>query len=171
LFVHVLAAPLWTQAQLEAEITLLQHEPNVVQRQASSRPRLTATDRLLFVWLCRLFPSLRSAITIVQPDTVLRWHRSGFRLYWRRKSRSRGGRPSVPIEVRSLIRRMSVENALWGAPRIHGELLKLGIEVAQSTVAKYMAKRRPGGSGQTWKTFPRNHAAGIGAMDFLVVPS
>ena len=102
---------------------------------------------------------------------MLRWHRSGFRLYWRWKSRSRGGRPKVPIEVRSLIRRMSVENPLWGAPRIHGELLKLGIEVAQSTVAKYMAKRRPGGSGQTWKTFLRNHVAGIGAMDFLVVPT
>ena len=81
-----------------------------------------------------------------------------------------GGRPKVPIEVRGLIRRTSVENPLWGAPRIHGELLKLGIEVAQSTVAKYMAKRRPG-SGQTWKTFLRNHAAGIDAMDFLVVPT
>src|SRR5262249_15498222 len=171
LFVHVLAAPFRTQAQLEAEITVLRHQLNVLRRQTSTRPRLTAADRLLFVWLCRLFPSLRSAITIVQPDTVLRWHRSGFRLYWRWKSRSRGGRPKVPIEVRSLIRRMSVENLLWGAPRIHGELLKLGIEVAQSTVAKYMAKRRPGGSGQTWKTFLRNHAAGIGAMDFLVVPT
>jgi transposase InsO family protein len=170
LLVHVLAAPLRTQAQLEAEITLLRHQLNVLQRQASTRPRLTAADRLLFVWLCRLFPSLRNAITIVQPDTVLRWHRSGFRLYWRWKSRLRGGRPKVPIEVRSLIWRMSVENPLWGAPRIHGELLKLGIEVAQSTVAKYMAKRRPG-SGQTWKTFLRNHAAGIGAMDFLVVPT
>src|SRR5262249_53243757 len=171
LFVHVLAAPFRTQAQLEAEITVLRHQLNVLRRQTSTRPRLTAADRLLFVWLCRLFPSLRSAITIVQPDTVLRWHRSGFRLYWRWKSRSRGGRPKVPIEVRSLIRRMSVENLLWGAPRIHGELLKLGIEVAQSTVAKYTAKHRPGASGQTWKTFLRNHAAGIGAMDFLVVPT
>jgi hypothetical protein len=171
LLVHVLAAPFRTQAQLGAEITLLRHQLNVLQRRASTRPRLTAADRLLFVWLSRLFPSLRNAITIVQPDTVLRWHRSGFRLYWRWKLRSRGGRPKVPIEVRSLIRRMSVENPLWGAPRIHGELLKLGIEVAQSTVAKYMAKRRPGGSGQTWKTFLRNHTAGIGAMDFLVVPT
>ena len=171
LFLHVLVAPFRTQAQLEAEITMLRHQLNVLQRQAASRPRLTAADRLLFVWLCRLFPSLRSAITIVQPDTVLRWHRCGFRHYWRWKSRSRGGRPKLPIEVRSLIRRMSVENRLWGAPRIHGELLKLGVEVAQSTVAKYMAKRRPGGSGQTWKTFLRNHAAGIGAMDFLVVPT
>ena len=107
---------------------------------------------------------------IVQPDTVLRWHRSGFRLYWRWKSRSLGGRPKVAIEIRSLIRRMSEENPLWGAPRIHGELLKLGIEVAQSTVAKYMVKRRPG-LVQTWKTFLRNHAAGLGAMDFLVVPT
>ena len=171
LFVHVLAALFRTQAQLEAEITMLRHQLNVLQRQVASRPRLTGADRLLFVWLCRLFPSLRNTITIVKPDTVLRWHRSGFRLYWRWKSRSCGGRPKVPIEVRSLIRRMSVENPLWRAPRIHGELMKLGIEVAQSTVARYMAKRRPGGSGQTWRTFLRNHAAGIGAMDFLVVPT
>src|SRR5258707_12125781 len=167
LLIHALAAPFRTQAQLEAEIAMLRHQLNVLRRQ-TPRPRLTAADRLLFVWLCRLFPSLRSAITIVQPDTVLRWHRSGFRLYWRWKSRSRGGRPKVPIEVRSLIRRMSLENRLWGAPRIHGELLKLGIEVAQSTVAKYMARRGRGRS-QTWKTFLHNHAAGIGAMDFLIV--
>ena len=170
LFLHVLAAPFRTQAQLEAEVTLLRHQLNVLRRQAPSKPRLTTADRLLLVWLWRLFPSLRSAITIVQPDTVLRWHRSGFRLYWRWKSRSRSGRPKVPIEVRSLIRRLSMENSLWGAPRIHGELIKLGIEVAQSTVAKYMARRRPG-SGQTWKTFLRNHVAGIGAMDFLIVPT
>jgi transposase InsO family protein len=170
LFLHVLAAPFRAQAQLEAEVTLLRHQLNVLRRQAPSKPRLTAADRLLLVWLWRLFPSLRSAITIIQPDTVLRWHRSGFRLYWRWKSRSRSGRPRVPVEVRSLIRRLSMENPLWGAPRIHGELLKLGIEVAQSTVAKYMAKRRPG-SGQTWKTFLRNHASGIGAVDFLVVPT
>ena len=170
LFAHVLAAPFRTRAQLEAEITMLRHQLNVLRRQTSTRPRLTTADRLLFVWLCRLFPSLKSAIAIVQPDTVLRWHRSGFRLYWRWKSRSRGGRPKVPFEIRSLIRRMSEENPLWGAPRLHGELLKLGIEIAQSTVAKYMARRRPG-SGQTWKTFLRNHAAGLGAMDFLVVPT
>ena len=170
LLIHALAALLRTQAQLEAEIAMLRHQLNVLRR-PTPRPRLTPADRLLFTWLCRLFPSLRSAITIVQPDTVLRWHRSGFRFYWRWKSRSRGGRPKVPIGVRSLIRRMSVENPLWGAPRIHGELLKLGIEVAQSTVAKYMAKRRPGGAGQTRKTFVRNHAAGIGGIDFLVVPT
>ena len=125
---------------------------------------------MLFVWLYRLFPSVLSAVTIVQPDTIIRWHRMGFRLYWRWKSRSRGGRPQIPREVRRLIRDMSLDNPLWGAPRIHGELLKLGMEVAQSTVAKYMARSGRGRS-QTWKTFLHNHAAGIAAMDFLIVPT
>ena len=111
LFLHVLAAPCRTQARLEAEVTLLRHQLNVLRRQAPSKPRLTAANRLLLVWLWRLFPSLRSAITIVQPDTVLRTHGGwGFRLYWRWKSRSRSGRPRVPVEVRSLIRRLSMEN-------------------------------------------------------------
>jgi hypothetical protein len=131
---------------------------------------LAAADRLLFVWLHRLFPSVLNAVTIVQPETIIRWHRAGFWLYWRWKSRSRGGRPKVSAENRRLIREMSLANRLWGAPRIHGELLKLGIEVAQSTVAKYMA-RRGRGTSQTWKTFLHNHAAGIAAMDFLVVPT
>jgi hypothetical protein len=112
LFVHMLAAPFRTQAQLEAEITLLRQQLNVLRRQVASRPRLTAADRLLFVWLCRLFPSLRSGHHDRAAGHVLRWHRSGFRLYWRWKSRSRGGRPKVAIKVRSLIRRMSVENPL-----------------------------------------------------------
>ena len=103
-----------------------------------------------------------NAVTIIQPETVLGWHRAGFRLHWRWKSHARGGRPKVPIELRSLIRRMSLEYRLWGAPRVHGELLKLGYEVAQSTVAKYMVRQRPG-SSQTWETFLRNHAAGIAA--------
>jgi len=170
LFLHVLAAPFRMQAQLEAEITLLRHQLNVLQRQASTRPRVRAADRLLFVWLYRLFPSVLNAVAIIQPDTVVRWHRTGFRLYWRWKSRSRGGRPRVPLEIRRLIREMSLANRLWGAPRIHGELLKLGIEVAQSTVAKYMARSGRGRS-QTWKTFLHNHTTGISAMDFLVVPT
>jgi transposase InsO family protein len=170
LLVHVVISPFKAQAQLEAEILLLRHQLNVLRRQVSAKPKLTVVDRLLFAWLYRLFPSVVNAITIIQPETVMRWHRSGFRLYWRWKSRSHGGRPRVPVEIRRLIREMSLANRLWGAPRIHGELLKLGIEVAQSTVAKYMA-RRGRGSSQTWKTFLRNHAAGIGAMDFLVVPT
>ncbi len=155
LFLHVLVSPFKTQAQLEAEIVLLRHQLGVLRQRVPSRPKLTLADRLLFVWLYRLFPSVLDAVTIVQPETVIRWHRKGFRLYWRWKSRTRGGRPRIPGEIRRLIREMSLANRLWGAPRIHGELLKLGIEVAQSTVAKYMARSGRGRS-QTWK----NHSAG-----------
>jgi transposase InsO family protein len=170
LLLHVLISPFKSRGRLEAEILLLRHQLNVLRRRVRPKPKLTVADRLLFVWLYRLFPSVLSAVTIIQPDTIMRWHRAGFRLHWRWKSRSLGGRPKISAEVRRLIREMSLANRLWGAPRIHGELLKLGIEVAQSTVAKYMA-RRGGGSSQTWKTFLRNHAAGIAAMDFLVVPT
>src|SRR4249920_2878575 len=138
-------------------------------RPLSLKHEIGGCRSLLFVWLYRLFPSVMNAVTIIRPETIVRWHRTGFRLYWRWKSRSRGGRPKIPREIRRLIREMSLANRLWGAPRIHGELLKLGIEGAQSTVAKYMAKSGRG-SSQTWKTFLHNHAAGIGAMDFLVVP-
>src|SRR4030081_2904584 len=170
LFLHVLVSPFKTRARLEAEIALLRHQLNVLRRQAPLKPRLTVADRLVFVWLYHLFPAVLNAVTIGQPETVIRWHRTGFRLYWRWKSRARGGRPKIPGEIRRLIREMSLANRLWGAPRIHGELLKLGIEVAQSTVAKYMARSGRGRS-QTWKTFLHNHAAGIGAMDILVVPT
>src|SRR6266404_3417576 len=170
LFLHILVSPFKTQARLEAEISVLRHQLNVLRRLAPSKPRLTVGDRLIFVWLYRLFPSRVNVMTIVQPETIIRWHRMGFRLYWRWKSRARGGRPRILAEIRCLIRDMSLANRLWGAPRIHGELLKLGIEVAQSTVAKYMARSGRGRS-QTWKTFLQNHAAGIGAMDFLVVPT
>ena len=94
------------------------------------------------VWLYRLYPSLLDAIIIVQPETVIRWHRRGFRAYWHWKSHQVGGRPLIDSEIRALIRRMSRENPLWGAPRIHGELLMLGIEVAESTVGRYMVRRR-----------------------------
>src|ERR1700704_4995946 len=170
LLLHVVVSPFRTKARLEVEIILLRHQLNVLRRRVPSNPKLAVADRLVFVWLYRLFPAVLNAVTIVQPETVIRWHRTGFRLYWRWKSRSCGGRPRLPGEIRRLIREMSVANRLWGAPRIHGELLKLGIEVAQSTVAKYMARSGRGRS-QTWKTFLRNHEAGIGAMDFLVVPT
>jgi transposase InsO family protein len=170
LFLHVLVSPLKTQARLEAEIVMLRHQLNVLRRRVPSKPRLTVADRLIFVWLYRLFPSVLSALSAIEPETVLRWHRMGFRLYWRWKSRSRGGRPRIPGEIRRLIREMSLANRLWGSPRIHGELLKLGIDVAQSTVAKYMARSGRGRS-QTWKTFLQNHTAGTAAMDFLIVPT
>ena len=159
-----------SKGRLEAEIVILRHQLNVLRRRTPTRPRLTLVDRLILVWLYRLRPSVLSAVVIVRPETVVRWHREGFRLYWRWKSRARGGRPRIPSELRRLIREMSLANPLWGAPRIHGELLKFGIEIAQSTVAKYMARgRRP--PSQSWKTFLRNHAAGIAAMDLLVVPT
>jgi transposase InsO family protein len=170
LVLHVVVSPFKTKARLEAEIIMLRHQLNVLRRRVPSKPKFAMADRLLFVWLYRLFPSVLNAIAIVRPETIIRWHRTGFRLYWRWKSRARGGRPKVPMEIRRLIREMSLANRLWGAPRIHGELLKLGIEVAQSTVAKYMAKNGRGRS-QTWKAFLHNHAAGIAAMDFLVVPT
>jgi transposase InsO family protein len=117
-----------------------------------------------------LFPKICDALAIVKPDTIVRWHRAGFRLYWCWKSRRRGGRPTVPLEIRKLIREMSIANSLWGAPRIHGELLKLGIEIGQTSVAKYMV-RRTGPPSQGWKTFLNNHADGIAAMDLFVVPT
>jgi hypothetical protein len=142
LLLHVVISPFKTQAGLEAEIVLLRHQLNVLRQRAPSKPKLTVADRLLFVWLYRLFPSVLNAVTIIQPETVIRWHRTGFRLYWRWKSRSQGGRPRIPGEIRRLIREMSLANRLWGAPRIHGELLKLGIEVAQSTVRPFCTTMR-----------------------------
>lgn len=124
LFVHVLLSPFKTQARLEAGIVILRHQLNVLRRRALSRPKLTVADRLLFVWLYRLFPSALSAITIIQPETVIRWHRAGFRPYWRWKSRSRGGRLRIPEEIHHLIQDMSLANPLWGVPRINAELLR-----------------------------------------------
>jgi transposase InsO family protein len=134
------------------------------------RVRLTDNDRWFFVQLYRWLPSILTVLTIIQPETLVRWHRASFRCYWRWKSRQRGGRPQIEVDFRALIRRMSMENPLWGAPRIHGELLKLGFDVAQSSVAKYMVTRR-GSPSQGWRTFPRNHAPDIAAMDLFVVPT
>ena len=122
-----------SRACLEAENLVLRQQVIVLSRKSRSRVRLRNIDRLTFVWLYRCFPAVLNAITVVKPETVIRWHRCGFRAYWRWKSRRRGGRPKIDREIRDLIRRMSKENPLWGAPRIHGELLMLGIEVAQST--------------------------------------
>ena len=154
----------------EAEIIVLRHQLNVLRRKSIRRIALNNVDRLLFVWLSRLVPTTLDALMVVRPETVIRWQRAGFRAYWRFKSRPRVGRPGTPIEIRQLIRDMSRANPLWGAPRIHGELLKLGIDVGQTTVAKYMANRRRPPS-QGWKTFLRNHADGVVSMDLFVVPT
>ena len=133
-----------SRASLQVEILTLRHQLNVLRRKSPQRLTFSSIDRLVFAGLYRLAPGVLDALKIVRPETVIRWHRAGFRAYWRWKSRLRGGRPKTPLEIRHLIRKMSLANPLWGAPRLHGELLKLGIDVGQTTVAKYMARgRRP----------------------------
>ncbi|MGB7951979.1 MAG: hypothetical protein WCH75_30190 [Candidatus Binatia bacterium] len=166
----VLASPFKSKSRLEAENAALRHQLIVLRRKIPGRVRLTNSDRWFFVQLYRSFPSILQVFTIIHPETLVRWHRTGFRYYWRWKSGARGGRPQIDSDLRALIRRMSIENPLWGAPRIHGELLKLGFEVAQSSLAKYMVKRY-GSPCQGWRTFPRNHAPDIAAMDLFVVPT
>src|SRR5258705_4602589 len=163
-------SPFKSKNGLAAENAALRHQLIVLQRRVRGRVQLTNGDRLFLVTLYRWFPSVLRAITIIRPETLVRWHRAGFRRYWRWKSRSLGGRPKIDGELRAPIRRMSVENPLWGAPRIHGELLKLGFEVSQSSVAKYMVKRC-GPPSQGWSTFLRNHAPDIAAMDLFIVPT
>ena len=153
----ILASPFKSKSRLEAENAALRHQLVVLRRKMRGRVRLTNSDRWFFIQLYRWFPSILQVVKIVQPETLVRWHRAGFCCYWRWKSRSRGGRPKIDTDLHALIRRMSVENPLWGAPRIHGELLKLGFEVAQSSVAKYMVKRH-GPPSQGWRSFLRNHA-------------
>jgi hypothetical protein len=159
-----------SRAALQAEILVLRHQLNILRRKSPKRVTLGKIDRLVFCGLYRLSPTVLDALRILQPETVIRWHRAGFRAYWRWRSRRRSGRAMIPADIRHLILDMSVANPLWGAPRIHGELLKLGIDVGQTAVAKYMArKRRP--SSQGWKTFLRNHADGIASIDLFVVPT
>jgi transposase InsO family protein len=166
----ILVLPLKSKSRLEAENAALRYQLIILRHQVRGRIRITNNNRLFFIQLYRWFPSVLKAIAIIRPETLVRWHRAGFRRYWRWKSRSLGGRPQIETDLRALIRRMSIENPLWGAPRIHGELLKLGIEVAQSSVAKYMFKR-PGPPIQGWRTFLRNHAPEIVAMDLFVAPT
>ena len=159
-----------SRARLEAEILVLRQQINVLRRKSPKRLAFGSFDRMVFVGLYRLVPGIVDALAIVRPETVIRWHRAGFRSFWRWKSRRRGGRPRVPLEIRRLIRNMNLANPLWGAPRIHGELLKLGIDVGQTSIAKYMARERRGPS-QGWRTFLCNHADGIASMDLFVVPT
>jgi hypothetical protein len=166
----VLASPFKSKLRLEGENAVLRHQLTVLRRRLHGRVRLTNHDRWFLIQLYRWFPSIRQVLTIIRPETLVRWHRAGFRGYWRWKSRPRGGRPQIDTELRALIRRMSIDNSLWGAPRIHGELLKLGFELAQSSVAKYMVRRR-GPPSQGWRTFLLNHAPDIAAMDLFVVPT
>jgi transposase InsO family protein len=159
-----------SKTSLEAEILALRHQLNVLRRASPQRPVFSNFDRMILVCLYRIAPRILDALTIVEPETVIRWHRAGFRSFWRWKSRRRAGRPNVTLEIRRLIREMSLANPLWGAPRIHGELLKLGIDIGQTSVAKYMARRRRPPS-QGWRTFLLNHTGGIASIDLFVVPT
>src|SRR6202162_3538670 len=166
----ILALPFKSKLRLEAENAMLRHQLMVLRRRGRGRVRLTNNDRWFLIQLYRWFPSILQVLPLTRAETLVRWRRAGFRCYWRWKSRPLGGRPQIDTELRALIRRMSMENPIWGSPRIHGELLKLGFEVAQSSVAKYMVKRR-GPPSQEWKIFLRNHAPDIAAIDLFVVPT
>src|SRR5712691_8642561 len=162
----------WARSRvaIQVEVLALRHQLQVLQRSRSRRLRLAKTDRWLWVVLSRLWTGWRAALVIVKPETVIAWHRRGFRLWWTWKSRGRLGRPTVPADIRTLIRTMAQANPRWGAPRIHGELLKLGIYVCQATVAKYMVRTRKPPS-QTWRTFLENHVKSLVSTDFFVVPT
>jgi putative transposase len=160
-----------TSVELRLENLALRHQLGVLRRSAPKRLKLRPADRILWVWLRRVWADWKSALLIVKPETVIAWHRKGFRLYWTWKvRRGKPGRPAVPPEVRDLIRMMSRNNPMWGAPRIHGELLKLGIEITEPTVAKYMLRTRKPPS-QTWRTFLENHVKSMVSVDFFTVPT
>ena len=159
-----------SRAALQFEILALRHQLGVLQRSVK-RPKLTPADRLLWAWLCAVWNNWQSSVFIVKAATVIGWHRKGFRLFWAWKVRhGKPGRPGVPKEVRALIRTMSRENALWGAPRIHGELLKLGIDIGETSVSKYLVRRQQPPS-QTWRTFLDNHVKTMVSVDFFTVPT
>src|SRR5450756_1380461 len=165
--VSLLSFRVRSRASLELELIALRHQVTVLRRQRPGQLRLFSTDRLLWVWLYRVWPQVLNAMVLVNPTTVVQWHRKGFRLYWRWRSR-RLGRPKMGPEAWDLIRRMSLANPLWGAPRIHGELLKLGIEVSQATVGRYLPWR-PQVPSPTWRSFLHNHLTDIAAIDMFVV--
>src|SRR5215470_81661 len=162
---------LLSRAAVELENLAQRHQIGVLQRSAAKRPKLTSGDRLFWICLSRLWRDWRSALAIVKPETVLAWHRVGFRLFWTWKvRRGRPGRPVVSREVRNLIRRMCRENPSWGAPRVHGELLKLGIDIGETSVSKYMVRCHQPPS-QTWRTFLENHRQQLVSIDFFSVPT
>jgi len=168
ILLRTLRSALLPERELALENLVLRQQLAVLKHRYP-RPRLTDADRLFWVLLSRIWSGWRTSLHIVQPETVIRWHRQGFRYYWRWKSRHRG-RPRIDPEIRELIRRMCRANPLWGAPRVHGELLKLGIEISETTVSKYMIRRR-GPPSQTWRPFLQSHASELIALDFFTVPT
>jgi len=156
-----------SRASLELELVALRHQVTVLRRQRPGQPRLFSADRLLWVWLYRIWPQVLNTMVLVKPATVVQWHRKGFRLYWQWRSRCLG-RPKMGREIRDLIRTMSLANPLWGAPRMDGELLKLGIDVSQATVGRYLPWR-PKAPSPTWRAFLQNHKHDTAAVEMFVV--
>src|ERR1035437_8875358 len=165
--VSLLSFRVRSRTSLELELVALRHQVAVLRRQRKGRLRLFSTDRLLWVWLYQVWPQVLHAMVLVKPATVIQWHRKGFRLYWRWRSH-RLGRPKMSTKIRDLVRQIRTANPLWGAPRIHGELLKLGIDVSQATVGRYMPWR-PKVPSPTWRSFLHNHLTDIVAIDMFVV--
>ncbi len=159
-----------SRTQLHLEVLFLRKQLEIVAR-SSAKIKIRPADKFFMGFLTDLYESWREALLIVQPETVIRWHRQSFHLYWRWKSRTELGRPTIPQAQIDLIRQMAGQNPLWGAPRIHGEMLKLGFEISQSTVLRYMPRKAPGTGKQQWKTFLKNHSAQIFSADFFVVPT
>ena len=166
----ILASVFKSQGRLAAENIALRHQILVLKRKHRGRIKFRGLDRVILGWLSQMGLAVVDAIIIVKPETLVRWHRLGFRAFWLWKSGSVGGRPPVARELRTLILRMAAENPLWGAPRIHGELLKLGFELSQATVSNYI-RRHPRPRGQAWRTFIDNHRDAIAATDLFVVPT
>src|SRR6516164_9651062 len=167
----ILRSLIRSRIDLQLENLALRHQIGVLQRSLKKRPKLTSMDRLLWVSLSRIWRDWLSTLAIVKPQTVVAWHRMGFRLFWTWKARrGQRGRPPIARETRDLIRRMCRENPTWGAPRMHGELLKLGIDIGESSVTKYMLPcRKP--PSQTWRTFLDNHLSQLVSIDFFTVPT
>jgi putative transposase len=170
-FLSTLFSSFRSRAALQVEILALRHQMGVLRRSAKNRPRLTIADRVLLAWLSGVWADWRSTLVIVKPETVIAWHRKGFRLFWTWRIRhGKAGRPTVSREVRELIQTMSRANPLWGAPRIHGELLKLGIHIGETSVGKYIVRHRKPPT-QTWRTFLNNHTRQLVSVDFFAVPT
>src|SRR5437773_3395367 len=168
--VAALSSVFKTRAALQLENLALRHQLGVLHRSVK-KPKLTPLDRLLWAWLCGVWDDWRSALIVVKPETVIAWHRKGFRLFWTWKvGHGQPGRPSVPKDIRDLIRLMSRANPTWGAPRIHGELLKLGMNIGETSVSKYLVRHRKPPS-QTWRTFLENHGKNLVSADFFTVPT
>ena len=159
-----------TQSKLQLENVYLRKQLEILIR-SNRKIKIKNQDRLFFVFMKSIFSYWKSSIIIIKPETVIKWHRKGFKLYWRWKCKNNGGRPKIPQGQINLIKRMAKESPLWGVPHIHGEMLKLGYEISESTVMRYMPNMKDNSTGQTWRTFLKNHSSEIISIDYFCVPT